>query len=156
VSTLAAIPNVLLLIAVAGCGLVFAVAGRDRSNDSGIVFRADRCRARAVFAELQTASFLLDALIETSDDLTVPPGTPFSLRLVPPDGSDDYLFSQLRATVERGHPFFVEVEESQAGRKARLGANGWITVLQVEHTSGWPSTAPVEVEALPTIWDEAS
>jgi hypothetical protein len=96
-----------------------------------------------VFTELRRASFVLDALIEASDDLNVPLGMPFSLRLVPPDRSDDYLFSRLRAMVERGHPLSVEVEESQTGRKARLCANGWIAVLPVEHTSGWPSTAPI-------------
>jgi hypothetical protein len=102
-----------------------------------------RCRARPIFAELRRASFVLDALIEASDDLAVPPGTPFSLRLVPPDRSDDYLFSQLCATVERGHPLSVEVEDGQTGRRARLCANGWMTVLRVEHTSGWPAAASV-------------
>jgi hypothetical protein len=143
VSTLAAIPSVLVLIPAACCVLVIAVAGRDRSNHAEAISRADRCRARPVFAELQTASFVVDALIEASDDLTVPFGMPFSLRLVPPDRSDDYLFSRLRATVERGHPFSVEVEEGDAGRTARLCANGWMTVLRVERTSGWPSTAPI-------------
>ena len=102
-----------------------------------------RCRARPIFAELRRASFVLDALIEASDDVAVPLGTPFSLRLVPPDRSDDYLFSQVRASVERGHPLSVEVEDGETGRKARLCANGWTTVLPVEQTCGWPSTAPV-------------
>jgi hypothetical protein len=101
-----------------------------------------RCRARPIFAELGRTTFVVDALIEASDDVTVPPGTPFSLHLVPPDRSDDYLFSQVWARLERGHPVSVEVRESPAGRKARLCANGWITVLRVEHTTGWPSTAP--------------
>ena len=101
-----------------------------------------RCRARPIFAELRKASFVLDAIIEASDDLAVPPGLPFSLHLVPPDRNDDYLFSQIRARLESGHPVSVEVQESPAGRKARLCANGWITVLRVEHTTGWPSTAP--------------
>jgi hypothetical protein len=100
-----------------------------------------RCRARPIFAELRRASFVLDALIEASDDPTVVPGTPFSLHLVPPDRSDHYLFSQVRARLEHGHPVSVEVQESPAGRKARLCANGWTAVLRVEHTSGWPSQA---------------
>jgi hypothetical protein len=141
VSTLASIPSTLLLIAAACCSLVFAVAGRDRSSRG--ISRAHRCRARPVFAELGRTSFVVDALIEASDDLTVPLGMPFSLRLVPPDRGDDYLFSRLRATVQRGHPVSVEVVESQAGRNARLCANGWITVLRVEHTSGWPSAPSV-------------
>lgn len=137
-STPAAIPSILVLIAAACCGLVFSFVGRENSHQPGAIFRANRCRARPVFAELQSASFVLDALIEASDDLAIPLGMPFSLRLVPPDRTDDYLFLQLRATVERGHPLSVEVEEGQAGRKARLCANGWMAVLRVEDTSGWP------------------
>ena len=102
--------------------------------------KAHRCRARPVFTELQGASFVLDALIEASDDLAVPLGTPFSLHLVPPDRGD-YLFSRVRATAERGHPLSVEVGEDHTGRKARLSANGWMAVLSVEHTSGWPGRA---------------
>jgi hypothetical protein len=98
-----------------------------------------RCRARPIFAELRTASFVLDALVEASDDPTVPAGTPFSLHLVPPDRSDDYLFSQVRARLERGHPVSVQVQHGPAGRIARLSANGWMSVLPVEHSSGWPS-----------------
>jgi hypothetical protein len=64
---------------------------------------------------------------------------PFSLHLVPPERSDDYLFSRVRARLEYGHPVAVEVHESPAGRKARLCANGWVSVLEVEQTSGWPS-----------------
>lgn len=102
-----------------------------------------RCRARPIFAELRKTSFVLDALIEASADLAVPPGLPFSLHLVRPDRSDDYLFSQVWARLEHGHPVSVEVRESRWGREARLYANGWSSVLRVEHTSGWPSTAPV-------------
>ena len=97
-----------------------------------------RCRAQPIFAELRRESFVVDALVESSDDPAVSPGTPFSLHVMPPDRADDYLFSQVRATVERGHPLSVAVEESPAGRTARLSANGWITVLPVQHTSGWP------------------
>jgi hypothetical protein len=59
---------------------------------------------------------------------------------MPPDQSEDYLFSQVRSRLEHGHPVSVEVHESPAGRKARLCANGWMVVLPVEHTSGWPAT----------------
>ena len=101
------------------------------------------CRARPLFVHLCRESFVVDALIESSDDPAVPPGTPFSLCLAPPERADDYLFSRLRATVERGHPFSVEVEAGEAGRRVRLGANGWTTVLPLQHASGWPSPAPV-------------
>jgi len=139
----AVIPGILVLIAAAcGC-LVVAVACEDRSEHAAATSPTDRCRARPVFAELQRASFVLDALIEASDDQTVPIGMPFSLCLVPPDRSDDYLFSQLRATVERGHPFSVQVEEAHGRRKARLCANGWMAVLPVERTSGWPSAPQI-------------
>ena len=43
--------------------------------------------------------------------------------------------------MERGHALLVEVEDHLTARKARLCANGWTVVLDVEHASGWPSRA---------------
>ena len=65
-STPVAIPSILVLIAAACFGLVFSFVGRENSNQPGAISRADRCRARPVFAEVQSASFVLDALIEVA------------------------------------------------------------------------------------------
>jgi hypothetical protein len=97
-----------------------------------------RCRARPLFSQVGTSSFQLDAVVEICDDPTVPPGTPFSLRLTRPTRRSDYLFSKVRASVERGHALFVDVEDYLTARKARLCANGWMVVLNVDHSAGWP------------------
>jgi len=151
----AVITGILVLIAAAcGC-LGLAVACEDRSKHAAAISPTDRCRARPVFAELQRASFVLDALIEASDDQTVPIGMPFSLCLVPPDRSDDYLFSQLRdgrawssllrpggrgPRSAQGPPLRQWMDGSAAG-----GANEWMALrarLNKEHsvvrTQNWP------------------
>jgi hypothetical protein len=85
---------------------------------------------------------MLDALVETCDDPTVPRGMPFSLRLTRPTRRSDYLFARVRASVERGHALLVDVEDHLTARKARLCANGWTVVLELDHASGWPSYGP--------------
>jgi hypothetical protein len=82
---------------------------------------------------------MLDALIETCDDPTVPRGMPFSLRLTRRTLRSEYLFSRVRASVERGHALLVIVEDHFTARTACLCANGWTVVLDVDHASGWPS-----------------
>ncbi len=98
-----------------------------------------RCLARALFSELGESSFQLDALIEACDDPSVPAGLTFTLQLHRPNRRSDYLFSKVRASVERGHSLFVDVEDHLTARKARLSANGWTVVLDVVHVVGWPS-----------------
>jgi hypothetical protein len=100
-----------------------------------------RCRAWPLFSQLGTTSFQLDAVVEVCDDPTIPQGTPFSLRLTRPNRRSDYLFSKVRAAVERGHALFVDVEDYVTARKARLCANGWTVVLDVAHSAGWPTCA---------------
>jgi hypothetical protein len=73
------------------------------------------------------------------DDPSVPRGTPFSLRLRRPTRRSDYLFSKVRASVERGHALVVDVEDYLTARKARLSANGWMVVLEVVQSAGWPA-----------------
>jgi hypothetical protein len=99
-----------------------------------------RCRAHPLFSEVGMSSFQLDAIVEVCDDPFVPMGTPFSLRLTRPNRRSDYLFSKVRASVERGHALFVDVEDYLTARKARLCANGWTVVLDVVHAAGWPSS----------------
>jgi hypothetical protein len=98
-----------------------------------------RCLARALFSELGESSFQLDALVEACDDPLVPPGLPFTLHLHRPNRRNAYLFSKVRASVERGHSLFVDVEDYVTARKARLCADGWTVVLDVSHAAGWPS-----------------
>lgn len=98
-----------------------------------------RCLARALFSELGESSFQLDALVEACDDPSVPAGQPFTLQLHRPNRRSDYHFSKVRASVERGHSLFVDVEDHLTARKARLCANGWTVVLDVVHVAGWPS-----------------
>jgi hypothetical protein len=98
-----------------------------------------RCMARALFSELGGSSFQLDALVEACDDPFVPAGLPFTLQLRRRNRRSDYLFSKVRASVERGHSLFVDVEDHLTSRKARLCANGWTVVLDVVQVAGWPS-----------------
>ena len=98
-----------------------------------------RCRAWPLFSQMGKSSFQLDAVLEACDDPRVPPGTPFSLRLTRPTRRSDYLFSRVRASVERGHALFVDVEDYLTARKARLCANGWTVVLDVVQAAGWPT-----------------
>lgn len=100
-----------------------------------------RCRARPLFSELRKSSFQLDAVVEACEDPAVPRGTPFSLRLTPPTRRSEYLFSKVRASVERGHALFVDVEDYLTARKARLCTNGWTVVLDVDHSAGWPTSS---------------
>ena len=140
------IPGVVYVYAViftaAIGGLTLAERRRNR------LFRAvrrplssHRCRAWPLFSQLGTTSFQFDGVVEVCDDPTVPPGTPFSLRLAHPNRRSDYLFSKVHAAVERGHAVFVEVEDFVTARKARLCANGWTVVLDVTHSAGWPTCA---------------
>ena len=99
-----------------------------------------RCLARALFSEFGESSFQLDALVEACDDPMVPAGLPFTLHLNRPNRRDVYLFSKVRASVERGHSLFVDVEDYVTARKARLCANGWTVVLDVVDAAGWPSS----------------
>jgi hypothetical protein len=130
-----------LLFSTALAALIFA----DRRRNSlfrgirGPLF-SHRCRARPLFSELDMLSFQLDAVVEVCDDPAVPMGTPFTLRLTRPNRRSDYLFSKVRASVERGHALFVDVEDYLTARKARLCANGWTVVLDVVHVAGWPTT----------------
>ena len=98
-----------------------------------------RCMARALFSELGESSFQLDALVEACDDPLVPAGLPFTLQLRRRNRRSAYLLSKVRASVERGHSLFVDVEDYLTARKARLCANGWTVVLDVVHVAGWPS-----------------
>src|SRR5438105_4645894 len=96
-------PSVLFLFVAAGC--CWAVAGVRRSRPLGGRLRPasrHRCRARPLFSHVGSSSFMLDALIETCDDPTVPRGMPFSLRLTRRTLRSEYLFSRVRASVERG------------------------------------------------------
>lgn len=130
-----------VLFSAALAGLIVA----DRRRNSlfrgirGPLF-SHRCRARPLFSELGMSSFQLDAIVELCDDPTVPLGTPFSLQLTRPNRRSEYLFSKVRASVERGHALFVDVEDYLTARKARLCANGWTVVLDVVHAAGWPSS----------------
>ncbi|MEW6476034.1 MAG: hypothetical protein AB1679_27570 [Actinomycetota bacterium] len=138
-------PSVVYLYAfiftAALAGMIFA----DRRRNA--LFRgvrkpllSHRCRARPLFSELDKSSFQLDAVVEVCDDPFVPTGTPFSLQLSRPNKRSDYLFSKVRASVERGHALFVDVEDYLTARKARLCANGWTVVLDVVHAAGWPTS----------------
>ena len=120
--------------------LTFADKRRHRLfHDEKKPMVSHRCRARPLFSELGESSFQLDALVEACDDPFVPAGMPFSLQLHRPNKRSDYLFSKVRASVERGHALFVDVEDYLTARKARLCANGWTVVLDVIHVAGWPS-----------------
>jgi hypothetical protein len=122
-------------------GLIFADRYRTRLfRDFRRPMSSHRCRARPLFSELGKASFQLDAVVEACDDPMVPTGTPFSLRLIRPNRRGDYLFSKVRASVERGHALFVDVDDYLTARKARLCANGWTVVLDVVQAAGWPIT----------------
>ena len=98
-----------------------------------------RCLAHALFSELGESSFQLDGLVEACDDPFVPAGLPFTLQLRRRSRRSDYLFSKVRASVERGHSLFVDVDDYLTARRARLCANGWTVVLDVVHVAGWPS-----------------
>ncbi|HLJ08379.1 MAG TPA: hypothetical protein VKX24_07560 [Acidimicrobiia bacterium] len=138
-------PSVAMLYAVLVAALgILAVAHRRRSRVLPRLrgpLSIHRCRARPLFSEVGQLSFQLDALVEDCDDPSVPRGTPFALRLERPTRRSDYLFSRVRASVERGHALVVDVEDHLTARKARLCANGWTVVLDVVQSAGWP--APV-------------
>ena len=124
--------------------LIFADKRRHRLfRDEKKPLNSHRCLARPLFSELGESSFQLDALIEACDDPWVPAGMPFSLQLHRPNRRSDYLFSKVRAAVERGHALVVDVEDYVTARKARLCANGWTVVLDVAHSAGWPTCDPV-------------
>jgi hypothetical protein len=130
-----------LAIFTAALGLLILVGNRQNR-----LFRHEkrpmachRCMARALFSELGESSFQLDALVEACDDPLVPAGLPFTLQLRRRNRRSDYLFSKVRASVERGHSLFVDVEDYLTARKARLCANGWTVVLDVVQVAGWPS-----------------
>jgi hypothetical protein len=130
----------LVVLAVACSCLALAWIGRTRALHRHLQPALSyRCLARPLFSQLGRSSFMLDALVETSEDPAVPRGLPFSLRLIRPALRSEYLFSRVRASVEAGHALLVEVEDHLTARKARLCANGWTVVLDVEHASGWPS-----------------
>jgi hypothetical protein len=139
------LPSIAYLYAVIFVGALAGLSIADRYRTR--LFRGERkpmsshrCRARPLFSELGNASFQLDAVVEACDDPMVPTGTPFTLRLTRPNRRGDYLFSKVRASVERGHALFVDVEDYLTSRKARLCANGWTVVLDVVHAAGWPAT----------------
>jgi hypothetical protein len=135
-------PSALSLYLVAmACGcLALAGLGQLRARRSLFLPAAvHRCRARPLFSQVGKSTFVLDAIIENCDDPAVRPGTPFSLRLTRPNRRSDYLFSRVRASVERGHALFVDVEDYLISRKARLCANGWTVTLDVDQASGWPA-----------------
>jgi hypothetical protein len=120
--------------------LVFADKRRHRLfKDAKKPMASHRCLARPLFSELGESSFQLDALVEACDDPWVPAGMPFTLQLQTPSRRSDYIFNRVRASVERGHSLFVDVEDYLTSRKARLCANGWTVVLDVVHVAGWPS-----------------
>ena len=138
------LPSIAYVYAVIFIGAMAGLTFADKRRTSlfrgmGKPMSSHRCRARPLFSELGNASFLLDALVEACDDPTVPLGTPFTLRLTRPNRRSDYLFSKVRASVERGHALFVDVEDYLTARKARLCANGWTVVLDVVHVAGWPT-----------------
>jgi hypothetical protein len=128
-------------IFMAALGLLIAADKRRYRlfRDEKKPMASHRCRARPLFSELGESSFQLDALVEACDDPFVPTGMPFTLQLHPPNRRSDYLFNKVRASVERGHSLFVDVEDYLTARKARLCANGWTVVLDVVHVAGWPS-----------------
>jgi hypothetical protein len=127
-----------LLFAAAFAGMALAGIRRSRARRWRPA-ASHRCRARPLFSQMGTSSFVLDALVEACDDPAVPRGMPFSLRLTRPTRRSDYLFTRVRASVERGHALFVDVEDYLISRKARLCANGWTVVLDVDHATGWPT-----------------
>lgn len=136
-------PSVVFLYAfvfTAALGCMTLAFGRRDRNLLGLhrPVSSHRCRARPLFSEVGMSSFQFDALVELCDDAGVPRGTPFSLRLTHPTRRSDYLFSRVRASVERGHALFVDIEDYLTDRKARLCANGWTVVLDVVQTAGWP------------------
>ena len=133
----------MFLAIMVGAMALLVVAGNRRNR----LFRHEhrpmachRCMARALFSELGESSFQLDALVEACDDPFVPAGLPFTLQLKRRNRRSDYLFSKVRASVERGHSLFVDVEDYLTARKARLCANGWTVVLDVINVAGWPSS----------------
>ena len=128
-------------IFIAALGLLIASDRRRHRlfRDDKKPMASHRCRARPLFSELGESSFQLDALVEACDDPFVPAGMPFTLQLQRPNRRSDYLFSKVRASVERGHSLFVDVEDYLTSRKVRLCANGWTVVLDVVHVAGWPS-----------------
>lgn len=129
--------DLLLFVAALGC-LAVAGIGRSRSRCRlAPVFY--RCQARPLFSRIGSSSFVLDALVETCDDPAVPRGLPFCLRLIRPARQCEFVFSRVRASVERGHALLVELEDHLSARKARLCANGWTVVFDVAEVSGWPS-----------------
>lgn len=136
-------PSVFLYAVLFSAALAALIVADRRRNSlfrgiRGPLF-SHRCRARPLFSELDMSSFQLDAVVEICDDPAVPMGTPFTLRLTRPNRRSDYLFSKVRASVERGHALFVDVEDYLTSRKARLCANGWTVVLDVVHVAGWPT-----------------
>ena len=140
-------PSVFLYAVLFSAALAGLIVSDRRRNSlfrgmHGPLF-SHRCRARPMFSELGMSSFQLDAVVEICDDPAVPTGTPFTLRLIRPNRRSDYLFSKVRASVERGHALFVDVEDYLTSRKARLCANGWTVVLDVVHVAGWPTNGGV-------------
>jgi hypothetical protein len=135
------VPGILFYLALACCG--FALAGVRRgalARTRALPSRRHRCRARPLFSETGHGSFVIDAVVEACDDPAIPLGVPFAMRLVPPKRPRNWVYSQLRVLVDRGTPLSVELEESTTGWRARLCTNGWLVVLDLEHTSGWPSS----------------
>jgi hypothetical protein len=133
-------PSVLFVFVAACC--CWALAGIRRGRPPGgrlLPASIHRCRARPLFSHVGMSSFMLDALVEACDDPSVPRGMPFSLWLTRPTRRSEYLFSRVRASVERGHALLVVVEDHLTARRARLCANGWMVVLDVDQASGWPS-----------------
>lgn len=136
-------PSVAYLYAVLVAALgILAVAHRRRHRMFPRIrgpLSIHRCRARPLFSEVGQLSFQFDAVVEDCDDPSVPRGTPFALRLKRPTRRSDYLFSRVRASVERGHALVVDVEDHLTAQKARLCANGWMVVLDVVQSAGWPT-----------------
>ena len=133
------LPSGLYLFVFASLCLALAGHRRVRFQRGLLPVLVHRCRARPLFSQVGSSSFILDAIVEACDDPTVPRGLPFSLRLTRPNRRSDYLFSRVRAFVEQGHALLVDVEDHLVARRARLCANGWTVVLDIDYASGWPS-----------------
>jgi|SRR5581483_2395873 len=141
------LPSVPYLCVFAFACALLLLAAHKRKQTPGVALLPaviHRCRARPLFSHVGRSSFRLDAVVEESDNPAVPRGMPFSLLLRGPSRRSDYLFSRVRASVERGHALVVEVEDYLIAHKARLCANGWTVVLDVEQVFGWWPASDLE------------
>jgi hypothetical protein len=99
-----------------------------------------RCSARLVFASRQLLSLVLDAVVEECGGSTVPPGTPFSLRVAVP-ASARRVASQLEAFAREERLLVLKLVGAATGPSVRLQAGDVAMVLRLEDATGWPVPA---------------